>query len=520
MKRLALLLAPALFLFAGCAVWKTSHEPAEQFLAAKHPENVRVTLADKRRIPIVLPSVRGDSLAGYWGESDLAEPFIVNDPEHFPPVAVSLSDIRKLEWRHIDPVRTTLVLVGIGATVVLVVAGIALSTSGGIHVPPEAVPDVGGAMSCPLLYSYDGTAWQLDSGTYGGAILKPLARTDVDNLEHASPVNGRVELRMTDEADETEFVDAISLLAVDHEPGIGVAPDAAGQLHSFAALVPPLAAYDFDGRDALARVCHADDRSWESQLRPRDPEELRDGLVMSFPRPRGARAALVVTGHNTPWTAFLVRQMVQAHGSDEPAWQREAEAHPVEARAAHARLMREGMLEVSVFGERGWEPAGVIGEAGPEVAKCQVVTLDLSCVLGDTVRVRLASIPNFWLVDQVALAAESNAPLVTHEMILATATDSTGNDLRPLLNTMDEQTYRMPRGAVARLTFADPPQAGGLERTYLARTSGWYRVGCDTTRAPDTALLTRLATEPHAAARLAIERANQALQRSGMEVLP
>ena len=76
----------------------------------------------------------------------------------------------------------------------------------------------------------------------------------------------------------------------------------------------------------------------------------------------------------------------------------------------------------------------------------------------------------------------------------------------------DERTYRMTRGTVAELSFPDPPRTAGLERTYLARTSGWYRIGCDTTRTPDHALLARLAGEPHAAAHIAVERANQALQ--------
>jgi len=153
--------------------------------------------------------------------------------------------------------------------------------------------------------------------------------------------------------------------------------------------------------------------------------------------------------------------------------------------------------------------------ATPESIDAQITAViesAVSRVQGDLVRVRLSSIPSFWLVDRVALAAESAAPVVVQEVQLTSASDSTGQDLRPLLRHFDERTYRMTRGTVAELSFPDPPRTAGLERTYLARTSGWYRIGCDTTRTPDHALLTRLAGEPHAAAHIAVERANQALQ--------
>jgi hypothetical protein len=125
-----------------------------------------------------------------------------------------------------------------------------------------------------------------------------------------------------------------------------------------------------------------DDRSWESTLRPRDPmtaDELRDGLELCFARPASARAVLVLTGHNTTWAAYLVGRMVQAHGSEEPAWQREAEAHPAETRAAMQTILSDGMLHVSLEGLNGWEPAGIFGRQVP-VTKRQALAIDLSRV--------------------------------------------------------------------------------------------------------------------------------------------
>ena len=103
--------------------------------------------------------------------------------------------------------------------------------------------------------------WQLglkESGTFGGAIFRTLSRTDVDNLDFARAEEGQLRLRLANELAETDYVDALSVLAVDHAPGVTVAPDGHGVLHSLGSLTPPLSAHDDRGHDALDRVVSAD----------------------------------------------------------------------------------------------------------------------------------------------------------------------------------------------------------------------------------------------------------------------
>src|SRR5262245_19676520 len=514
-----LLAAYAVFTLTGCTTWKLSHMPPAEFVQSKHPRAVRLTLVDARVVPVMYPVIERDSLSGYLGTHDASEVTLSSDHYRYPRVSLPLSDVRKLEWQGVSAVKTTFAVIGIGATVALLTAAILISAESEPYVPTSSSSGGGSGgdyVSCPRIYSWDGDRWWLDSGTYGGAILEPLARTDVDNLEHASAHDGRIELRMADEAPETEFVDAVSLVAVDHAPGTNVAPDSRGQIYAFADMEAPLAAKDFDGVDALSRVCEADDRSWESGLRPRDParaNELKDGLELTFPKPKIPRQSLLVlTGHNTPWAAYLLGEAIQAHGSEEPAWQANARAHPEEMRAAARQTMSNGMLEVSIWGATGWEKVGTLWEAGPEVAKQQVMPVDFSRVRGDLVRVRVSSIPSFWLIDQIGLATRSAARFFQKELSLVSAADSTGQDVRPLLKANDGRTHLMKRGDAAHLSFRAPTIRKGYRRTYLSRASGWYRVDCDTTRAPNRKLLARLATEPGATSRIAVERANQALQ--------
>jgi len=487
----------------GCTAWKIKQTPPAELLAAKRQTEVRVTLADKKRIVITNPRIAGDSLVSSGVPASSAD--------HGKPsrAAIALSDIRSVEVREFSSGRTVLLIVGLGLTI----AAIALGIEAGNELNDmSSMPQ----SSCPLLYSWDGSAWRLDSGTYGGAIQQPLARTDVDNLEHATATDGLLKLRLTDEASETEFVDAVSVTAVDHAPNVQVAPDGRGILHAYEAPALPIRARDFGGRDATARVVALDGWSWESLLRQRDlndPAELQDGLEVEFARPAGDGAAcLVLDAHDTPWVANLVATYARAHGREEPAWQEDARAHPADARREMARLMADGMLEASIWTEGGWQRLGAFWEAGPEVVKRQVLPIDLTHAAGKTVRVRLSAIPSFWLIDQVALATLSSGSLTATELSLTSASDSTRHDLRTLLADVDGREYLMKTGSNAELKFRVPPVPQGKARTYLARTTGWYRIDCDTTRVPDRALLDRVALDTGSAAHISIEMMNAALR--------
>ncbi len=395
-----------------------------------------------------------------------------------------------------------------------------------------------GLGSCPLVYAWNGTRWHLDSGTFGGAIAPGLKRTDVDELPHAAAFAGRLRLRMTNELPETEHVDAVQVIAVDRAPGTSVVPDAAGGIHVLAGLRPAIGARARDGQDVRAPLARADGWAWESAARERDPARaasLRDGVELSFARPAGARRAwLVVDAQNTLWATYLLKSFLDAQGAAVHAWYA-AVSLPGVADAVERRFVREGFLHVSMATGLSWEEQGFLWEAGPEVMKRQAVPLDLSRVRGDRVRVRLEAPPSFWRIDAVALALEApdtrsrpeeaariperairRMPSATGEAggrpvpMLAARAD--GRDVGDVLRTADGRHLTMERGDTVELVFAAPPARAGLERTYLLRTTGWYRIHSRGTGLPDVRTLARLVVDRDGMARLAVEWSNARLR--------
>jgi hypothetical protein len=464
---------------------------------------------DGSRVDIYQPRVVNDSLTGFArppSKQVARQPSSQNETK---TVSMPVSDVRSLEVQKVSAGKTILLVAGIGATVLLIAALVSIGNM-------DLFGDGGGSdtTSCPVIYSWDGKHWRLDSGTYGGAVMPALQRTDIDNLIFASPERGVLRLRLANVLREIEYVDALSIIAVDHPGGVTVLPDAAGgsALHTVGTPVAPLAARDEMGRDVLSWVGVRDGIAWESALRERDPanpSELRDGVDLVFRRPAERDSAnLVLEVQNTPWAAHLMLRLARAWGRDIRQWYDPATTDSV-ARALAPVLHQEAALQVRVLVNGVWETRGRVWEIGPELPKQVAVPLDLSGVSGDTVQIRLESIPNLWRVDYAAMDGSSPAPLVIHTLPLHQAHLTGGGDVLGLLAAEDRNYLILEHGAVTELSVRVPAVPSGMARSYLARTTGWYRIDAAESAEPDVVLRGTLSRD--GASVVAVRLANQAL---------
>ncbi len=491
-------LAMLLVALPSCRSWQEWEGPPEAALRKEH-DRVRVIRGDGRQVTIVSPALAGDSLIG----TSLFGPMGVPGGR----IAIATAEIRQLQVHRISGGRTVWAIVGGGAALLVAGAVIAAATSDG---PPPRPRN--GRGSCPLVYSWDGERWRLDSGTFGGAITEALARTDVDNLDYATSTDGIVRLKVANELAETDYLDALRLLAVDHPFGTTVAPTSEGAILALNDPRPPTAARGPDGADALPQLIARDGWSWESPLRRASGETLRDVLELEFPRPASqGEARLLVDAHNTTWATYLLEEYLLAHGEGLDAWYAALDGDPVRARSFFGRLAEQAFLEVSILTEDGWRPQALVWEAGPEIVKRQVATLDLSRVRGETVRVRLSAPTSFWRVDHAAIDYGPAPAVTVHQVGIDAAHRPDGADVRSELSAQDGR-YWVPRtGDSAEVTFRVPSPPRGSERTYLLASTGWYRLDARRDGPPDLATLRRIEEEPDAIARISRERREDAL---------
>lgn len=373
-----------------------------------------------------------------------------------------------------------------------------------------------GSMSCPFVYSFDGRQYVLDSETFGGAIFRAAQRTDLDNLDHLTEVNGSYRMKITNELPETQFVDELRLLVVDHPRDTRVVPSFSGKINTLAAPQPPNKATSYRGDEVQNLIIDKDNRVWVSNPFGRNPEDksqARDGLLLEFPRPAGTNAAkLCCNLQNTLWVSYLQGQLLALHGRELPAWYARMNSSP-EARAALFQAMvREGMLRVQVGNGQNWQEAGFFWEVGPSVPKDQVLWLDLSNLPGETLQVKLESTAGFWMINSVAIDYSPEAELIVTELLPQQARDQLGQDQREILTNNDGRYYVMP--AVkdwAELVFAVPPARPGYQRSILLKSSGYYEIHVTAAGEPQRELVAKLMTEPGAYGQYTLRLLNQHL---------
>lgn len=416
-------------------------------------------------------------------------------------IRIPLDSVDFVETRSGNAAWPVLTAIAAAATTIMII-----NAAGKSDVAPAPTP-VG---SCPFIYSFDGVEYHLDSETFAGAITRGLARTDLDNLDRLRAVDGQYRLRLANERPETQHTDELTLRVVDHPAGTTVVPDVNGAPRVLTELVAPRTATGLRGADVLAQVSASDDAFWFGDpvltIDEYDPSSFRDGVEVTFPRPVGDQALLAVRAQNTTLAPFVLERFLELFGDDLAGWYRRVDRDPELQAELKGWIAREGMLHVSVWDGDGWVLQGRLLDVGPHLPKSQALDLDLTQVVGDEVRVRLEVPRGLWSLDHVALTTESSAPPVVTDLTAAKATDVEGRDVGQRLSRIDGSHVTALPGHTVDLVFdAPPPPEGGLERTVLARTHGFYHIWVEQSGTAQLDVVQRILQEPRYVNRYMLE---------------
>ena len=403
--------------------------------------------------------------------------------------------------------KKTGLLVGLGVDVALVT----LTIIAYANTTNTTNTTCSGCTSCPLVDSFDGRQYVLDAEPLGGATYEAAQRVDTGRLDHLVETRGEYRLRLHNEQNEIDHVDAVALRVVDHAPGTEVVPDDEGRLHAVSGLVPPAEGRDLRGARVAALLAVSDGDLWISNpygRRSAVEADLRDGVELEYPRPTGARSAtLVVRAGATALGARMLGAVLALHGRELPAFSARLNGDPA-ARAAFERAReREVLPVVRVWDGRDWRTAGHIRDLPSLVTRDQAVAIDLGGLPGGPLRVRIDGPPGLWALDRAAVAWSESSRDAIHEtrVRLERALGEDGRALTAVLRDADgrRHTLRPGRDAV-RLVFPAPAPRPGSTRSVLVEATGYYELVIPAEGEPQRAAFRRLVEEPGAVARFVL----------------
>jgi hypothetical protein len=400
------------------------------------------------------------------------------------PRAIPVDSVQRWWLRRTDAGKSVLAVIGVAAGVVLVAGIIAAATK----------------ESCPFIYSWDGTRYVFEAEPYGGAITRGLERDDYGVLPTLRSDGGSYRLLVTNEVNETQMTNLFSLWAVDHAPGLRVVPDEWGGLHTLSRPLPPSSAVGGDGQDLLSWLADDDHHIWEPLPLADSAGELRDEVVLTFPRPAGATRAKLVSRTGTAlWGSHMIRAMLELRGTAVDDWYAHLDSVPAAADSIRAWAVREELygLLLQVEEPGGWRVRGILPGSGPFLAAERVVPLDLSKVEGDSLRIRIRPPRGFWALNYFAIDYSADHPLAVETIAPRSASDDA---ILAAVTAADTLYHAMPNtGDRAMLEFPAPPTPRGKERTIVLHSRGWYRLHLRPAGPPDTAMVRRVLEEPGAA---------------------
>ena len=417
------------------------------------------------------------------------------------PYEISLDQVQRfwIEHRELSKWRTYGLVAAVGLGIL-----IAASPKGG---------GGGSSGSCPFVYSWDGTQYVFDAEPYGGAISRGLEKDDYTPLDHLRRDNGLYRLKIMNEVDETQFTNVAELWIVDHPAGTRVAADMQGNLYTLEASESLVSARDQLGHDLLPWLRATDRLIWEPSTVADSHGNLKDNIVMTFPKPAGAKRAKLVANVATGlWGSYMVRKMVELRGRDISSWYTLMDESANARDALFAWELREGLYALRIYVEEptGWEPRGILTGLGPLISQDRVVPLDVSRVQGNQLRIRIHPTTGFWAFNSFAVDYSSDRAMKVVRVAPSTAWDSQGNNVLPELVASDDRYFAMPNiGDFADLTFPAPRQHPGTDRNVLLHSRGYYRLHLAENSDPNRAILDEVENVEGAAGRYA---ANQFAQ--------
>jgi hypothetical protein len=409
-----------------------------------------------------------------------------------------LSDIQLAWVKRVNVPGSLLTSVGLVIASAVVVTGVLL-----ILFPPS---------SCPFIYSFDGEQYVFDAEPYGAAVCQGLKRTEWATMDNLKYVNGQYKVLISNELDETQYTDELKLIAVDHPRGVKVVPDTSGRIHTFAQPSPPQKAYDQKGRDILPLIAQNDQTFWVSRVEEKDPEkkdDLRDELILEFPKPeRATQAKLLANAWTTMWGSMVAKKFLEVRGSGLSQWYADVNGRGPAYNKVLDWYQNEELylLKVWVETKDGWKVKAMVNGGGPYVSKDKVYILDVSDVADGILKIKLRPPVNFWMLNYLAVDYSQDGPVRAVELSAATAIDQNGQDVRAKLASMDNDNLVAANwGDRAELTFLAPSRVEGLERTVLLKATGYYNIHLDATGEPEIETIEKMANEPGFTARFALK---------------
>ncbi|MFZ1289553.1 MAG: hypothetical protein WAR79_05665, partial [Melioribacteraceae bacterium] len=367
--------------------------------------------------------------------------------------------------------------------------------------------------SCPFVYSFDGEKYVFDAEPLGGATSLGLARTEYSKLDNLKPNKEEYKILVRNEVEETQYIDELGILAVNHDNDKKVYTDLEGNFYQVKNLVKPLKAINEKNQNLLKLVSNEDNFHWETNLPIIENDlinNLKHEIKIVFPKQKDQDSVKLIANIGTSlWGSRMIKEMLQLYGNNVDTYYEKinelgSEYHQMMNFIENEELYK---LKYYTFNGKTWDYQGFINGGGPFVSETRIYNLDISKIKGDSIVIKINPPYGFWTIDYLALEFENyTKPEIQPLEFVKAINDDEGN-ITPKLITTDKIFYEMPKvGDSFEAYYKLNKEINSNQTTYYLKSNGYYEIHLDKTISPQLTTLMKMSLEKGYVVKLSNEK--------------
>jgi len=371
---------------------------------------------------------------------------------------------------------------------VVVASGLAAALA-----PPmfTIIPPSSGSGSCPYVYAFGGKQFKLEAEAFGTSVSKSLEAQTFSILPSLAPVDGLLNVRVSNERPETHLLNSVHLFVADAGDTSSVVLDINNVLWQLLHPIPPSVASNHSGKNILNDIVNKDKCYWKSELTNTRPNTgFRDTLELQFDVPQGAsEATLVVNAINTE----LINEVYSYMGSvlgDATLLFYQAMENDSELQRTIKDWICECSLKIEVSDGSNWNEAGMMPPEANVAAFSRAIRISNLGGIRGPLRVRLSTLTDVWRLDAVSIDFSPVQPLPLHPLEMNSVSASDNKKWEDAVKSSDSSYALILPPNYLDIQFNSAAALGMKKPVYLFAAQGYLYEWFPTQKESSTPFIT------------------------------
>lgn len=336
---------------------------------------------------------------------------------------------------------------------------------------------ISAASSCPYLYSYNGSSYDLVGELFGGATYSALERHDYMPLTEITDINGSFRFKLVNELEEIQFTNLCDLIEVRHPENVKVLIDKNGDMQTILSPQPPRRAITNNNNDLTLEVREKDHIVFGFD--DKGAKHAVNSLILNFKNTNNARyGKLILRAKNTVWADYAYGNFTRLFGTYYKEW--DTEQKNLSKKKLIKNILEQDIpLSVYLETKKGWKFVDFFDVVGPLAYREIVLPINLSKAKPESIRIKLESGYKFWELDYAAMDFSEPLTVEYSSLPLISAIDEQNNDLKEtLLYDDDDYLVQNEIGNEVELNYAVDAESyenkDFTQKSYFFHSKGYY----------------------------------------------